>query len=48
MLRVRFREPAERKLASVIVNGKSWKDFAGEWVELPGDIGKAEVHARFE
>lgn len=44
-LRLRFRPPAEHPLTHVTVNGQSWKRFAGEWVELPGDIGPAEVVA---
>jgi hypothetical protein len=47
ILRVRFRDPGERPLASVAVNGKPWKDFKGEWVCLPGDIGQVDISARF-
>lgn len=46
-IRLRFREPAERSLKSVTVNGKSWGKFQGEWIELPGDIGQATVAVRF-
>jgi hypothetical protein len=46
-IRVRFREPAGRPLEAVQVNGKRWKSFAGEWVTLPGDIGKAEIVVRY-
>jgi hypothetical protein len=46
-IRLRFREPNERPLTSVTVNGKPWKQFKGEWVELPGDIGSATIMARF-
>ncbi len=46
-IRLRFREPNERPLTSVTVNGKSWEKFKGEWVDLPGDIGEAKVVARF-
>ena len=46
-IRLRFREPNERPLTSVTVNGKSWEKFKGEWVDLPGDIGEANVVARF-
>lgn len=46
-IRLRFREPNGRLLKHVTVNGKAWKDFEGEWVQLPGDIGKATVIARF-
>ena len=46
-IRLRFRESGGRPLSAVTVNGKSWKKFKGEWVELPGDIGKATVVARY-
>jgi hypothetical protein len=46
-LRIHFREPANRPLASVTVNGKPWKDFSGEWVRLPGDAATVRVVARF-
>jgi hypothetical protein len=46
-IRLRFRTPGERPLRSVSVNGKTWKRFTGDWVELPGDIGKAQVLARY-
>jgi hypothetical protein len=46
-IRLRFREPGGRPLATVAVNGKPWKQFKGEWVELPGDIGEATVMARY-
>jgi hypothetical protein len=42
-IRLRFREPGGRLLTSVEVNGKPWKQFKGEWVQLPGDIGAATV-----
>ena len=44
---LRFREPKGRALASVEVNGKPWKRFVGEWVQLPGNIGSATVMARY-
>jgi hypothetical protein len=44
---LRFREPAERALSSVRVNDKDWSNFKGEWVELPGDIGRATINARY-
>lgn len=44
-IRLRFREPGERPLESVTVNSKPWKDIDGEWVRLPGNIGKAAVEA---
>jgi hypothetical protein len=43
LLRVRFRNPAERVLSRVTVNGQPWTRFAGEWVELPGDIGRTRL-----
>ena len=46
-LRLRFREPQSRPLQSVTVNSKPWKDFAREWVRLPGDIGTATIMAHF-
>ena len=46
-LQLRFREPGGRALSAVTVNGKSWKKFKGEWVQLPGDIGTATVVARY-
>jgi hypothetical protein len=46
-IRLRFREPASRPLSAVEVNGKPWKEFKGEWVQLPGDIGAATVVARY-
>jgi hypothetical protein len=45
-IRLRFRAPNERPLASVTVNSKVWKQFASDWVELPGNIGRAEVSAQ--
>ena len=46
-VRLRFREPGGRPLAAVQVNGKPWEKFAGEWVQLPGDIGNVTVVARY-
>jgi hypothetical protein len=46
-VRLRFREPSARPLSAVEVNGKPWKKFKGEWVQLPGDIGAANVVARY-
>jgi len=46
-IRLRFRIPDERPIASVTVNGQTWKRFAGEWVELPGNIGAATVKVRW-
>lgn len=47
-LRLRFREPQARPIHSVTVNGKEWKQFSGEWVTLPGEIGNASVKAEYE
>ena len=46
-IRLRFREPGGRSLAAVEVNGKPWREFKGEWVQLPGDVGAATVVARY-
>jgi len=46
-IRLRFREPTGRPLQSVSVNGRPWRKFAGEWVGLPGNLGRATVLARF-
>jgi hypothetical protein len=46
-VRLRFRESGGRALSAVQVNGKPWKKFKGEWVELPGNIGTATVVARY-
>jgi len=46
-IRLRFREPHERPIAAMTVDGRPWKQFRGEWVELPGDLGSARVVARF-
>ena len=46
-IRLRFREPSGRVLSSVRVNGKSWRQFKGEWVQLPGDVGAATVVATY-
>jgi hypothetical protein len=46
-IRLRFREPQGRNISSVTVNGKKWRQFEGEWVHLPGNIGAAKVTAAF-
>jgi hypothetical protein len=46
-LRVRFREPAGRPLASVTVNKRPWGDYQGDWVRLPGSVGTAVIRAKF-
>lgn len=46
-IRLRFRAAEERPFASVVVNGKNWTNFVGDWVLLPGNIGSAQVQIRF-
>jgi hypothetical protein len=46
-IRLRFREPNGRPLSVVTVNAKRWSKFDGEWVRLPGDVGKVTVVARY-
>jgi len=46
-IRLRFREPNGRPLKSVYLDGKAWQKFRGEWVNLPGKVGKATIVARF-
>ena len=46
-IRLRFRTPNGRPLNAVTVNGKSWEQYGGEWVRLPGDIGQVTVTARY-
>ena len=46
-LRVRFREPSGRPISGVTVNGKPWRRWAGEWVELPGDVGRVSIRATY-
>jgi hypothetical protein len=45
-IRLRFRVPDERPLREVTVNGKR-HGFGGDWVELPGNIGKVMVETRY-
>jgi hypothetical protein len=47
-IRLRFREPNERKPVSVTVNGQVWNKVQGDWVVLPGDLGTATVVVRYE
>jgi hypothetical protein len=35
------------RISGVMINGKPWKKFKGEWVQLPGNIGSATVVARY-
>jgi hypothetical protein len=46
-IRVRFRTPGERPFAKITVNGTPWKKSQGDWVILPGNIGRAEVVANY-
>jgi hypothetical protein len=46
-IRVRFREPGGRLPKLVTVNGKTWTDLSGDWVLLPGNIGKAIIKANY-
>jgi hypothetical protein len=46
-IRVRFRTPAEQRITAVTVNGKPWKAVAGDWVDLPGNVGDAEIVVHF-
>ena len=46
-IRLRFRDPLQRPLRSVTLDGKPWTQFKGDWVQLPGNIGSATVVARF-
>jgi hypothetical protein len=46
-IRLRFREPGGRSITALTVNGKSRPDFSGEWVRLPGNIGKATITATY-
>jgi hypothetical protein len=46
-IRLRFRAPGERPLTGVTVNGRSWEKLDGDWVILPGNIGKADVVATY-
>ena len=45
-IRLRFRAPGQRPIASVTVNGQPWTRFRDEWVDLPGNVGRANVVAR--
>jgi len=46
-LRLRFRHPQEKPMAAGTVNGQTWNRFNGEWVELPGNLGRARIGARY-
>ncbi|HSV74194.1 MAG TPA: hypothetical protein VLH79_10580, partial [Chthonomonadales bacterium] len=44
-IRVRFRDGRGGPVGAVMVNGRQWNDVDGDWVRLPGDIGRAEIVA---
>ena len=44
---VRFRTPGDKPLLAVTVNGKAWKNVDGDWVILPGNIGRAFILAAY-
>ena len=44
---VRFRSPDEKPPLRVTVNGRRWTRVRGDWVELPGNIGKATIRATY-
>ena len=46
-VRIRFREPKGRSIQSATVNGKEWKEFKDDWVNLPGNVGNAEIEVSF-
>lgn len=46
-IRVRFRCSEGRPFRTVTVNGTHWPHARGEWVELPGDVGDAEIRVEY-
>jgi hypothetical protein len=46
-IRLRFRTPGEEQLVRVTVNGQPWNKLDGDWVILPGNIGKAVVETAY-
>ncbi len=46
-IRLRFRHPEGQTPKAVFVNGKRWRKLSGDWVDLPGNIGTAEITAQF-
>jgi len=46
-IRLRFRTPNAEALTNVTVNGKPWHKLDGDWVVLPGDLGSANIVARY-
>ena len=46
-VRLRFRTPEEHGIKSVFVNGKEFPGFKGEWVDLPPELGRAEINITY-
>ncbi|MBT5533602.1 hypothetical protein HOK31_11115, partial [Candidatus Poribacteria bacterium] len=46
-IRLRFRPPHGMSIAGCVLNGQAWAEHDGEWVHLPGDIGKARVRVEW-
>jgi len=46
-IRLRFRMPEEKPVATITVNGKSWQKLDKDWVILPGNIGTADIVATY-
>lgn len=48
-LRLRLRHPQRQRLRHVTVNGATWERFdpEHEWIELPGNLGPAQVAAYY-
>lgn len=48
-LRLRLRHPQRQPIRRVMVNGQPWERFdpEREWIDLPGDLGPAQVVAFF-
>ena len=46
-VRLRFRTPEEHAIKSVFVNGKEFPGFKGEWVDLPPELGRAEINITY-
>jgi hypothetical protein len=47
LIRLRFRTPEEQPILSITLNGKAWTKFQQDWVEIPSDIGAANVSASY-
>ena len=47
-IQLRFRTPDDHALRHVLVNGKPWQQLNGDWVNLPGTIGKATIVAQYD